>query len=262
MQRFSLAKKLFDLEEQGTESSEDSVIYISSESEDEASSSWDSDWSTDTEAIIDRMEREVKAAPFPIAGRAMTTEDLDDEMEAGPSEARPVPPSTPKLGFEYFNKEMCLAPSKKQRKSRVELCTTVLPVLKSPLSPPDHERGPSMDTPLVQTATGAFNASYHLQNTRPYQNVSENLHTGCMACGKSTDQIKQEKINWYMERSTPVSEPAYIAALRREAYSNGLNAGSLRFLTPAVSQAAACDGTKITTTAEGQETAVGTLPIY
>ena len=29
-----------------------------------------------------------------------------------------------------------------------------------------------------------------------------------------------------------------------------------------LSQAAACDGTKITTTAEGQEIAVGTLPTY
>ena len=65
-----------------------------------------------------------------------------------------------------------------------------------------------------------------------------------------------------MERSTPESEPTYITALRREDYSNGLNAGSLLFLTPAVSQAAACDGTKITTTAEGQKIAVGTLPIY
>ena len=65
-----------------------------------------------------------------------------------------------------------------------------------------------------------------------------------------------------MKRSTPESEHAYITALRREAYSNGLNAGSLLFLTPAVSQAAACDGTKITTTAEGQEIAVGTIPIY
>ena len=59
-----------------------------------------------------------------------------------------------------------------------------------------------------------------------------------MVCGKSTDQIMQEKINWYMQRSTPDSEPAYITALRREAYSNGLNADSLLFLTPAVSQAA------------------------
>ena len=65
-----------------------------------------------------------------------------------------------------------------------------------------------------------------------------------------------------MARSTPKSEPAYITALRREAYSNGLNAGSLLFLAPAVSQAAACDGTRITTTTQGQETASGTLPIF
>ena len=167
MQRFNLSKKLFNFEEQSSQESTDSVIYISSDSEDEASSSWDSDCSTDTEAIIDRIEREVKAAPFPVAGRAMTTEDLDDEMGAVPSRAQSIPLSTLKLGFEYFNKEMCLAPSKKQRKSRVELCTTVLPVLESPLSPPDHERGPSMDNPLVQSNTGGFYASYHLQNTRP-----------------------------------------------------------------------------------------------
>ena len=205
MQRFNLSKKLFDFEEQSSEELTDSVIYITSDSEDEASSSWDSDWSTDTEAIIDRIEREVKAAPIPITGRAMTTEGLNDGLGAGPSGAQSIPPSTPKLGFEYFNKEMCLAPSKKQRKSRIELCTNVLPVLVSPLSPPDHERGSSMDTPLIQSTTGGFYASYHLQNIRPYQNVSESLHTGCMVCGKSTDQIKQEKTNWYMQRSTPKS---------------------------------------------------------
>ena len=92
--------------------------------------------------------------------------------------------------------------------------------------------------------------------------MSQNLHTGCMVCRKSRDQIKAEKVNWYIQGTTPSSEPAYITALRREAYENGLNAGSLLFLTPAVSQAAACDGTRNTTTAEGQETAVGTLPIY
>ena len=65
-----------------------------------------------------------------------------------------------------------------------------------------------------------------------------------------------------MEASTPKSEPAYITALRKEAYINGLNAGSLLFIAPAVSQAAACDGTRITTTAVGQDVAPGTLPIY
>ena len=262
MQRYNLTKKLFDFEEEDSESSANSIIYISSDSENEASSDWDSDWSTDTEAIIDRIEREVKAVPIPIAGRGMTIESSDDEIAAGPSNIQPVPPSTPKLGLEYFNREMCLASSKRQKKTRVELCATVLPVLETPLSPPDHERGPSIDTPLVQSTSGTFYASYHVQNTKPYQDVSQNLHTGCMVCGKSRDQIKAEKVNWYIQGSTPSSEPAYITALRREAYENGLNAGSLLFLTPAVSQAAACDGTRITTTAEGQEIAAGTLPIY
>ena len=86
----------------------------------------------------------------------MTTEDLDYEMGAVPSGAQSIPPSTPKVGFEYFNKEMCLASSKKQRKSRVELCTTVLPVLEPPLSPPDHEREPSMDTPSFNQLQEVF----------------------------------------------------------------------------------------------------------
>ena len=99
MQIYNLTKKLFDFEEDESGSSANSVIYISSDSENEVSSSWDSDWSTDTEAIIDRIEREVKAIPIPIAGRGMTTEDSNDEMVAGPSNAQPVPPSTSKLGF-------------------------------------------------------------------------------------------------------------------------------------------------------------------
>ena len=261
MQRFNLSKKLFDFEEQSSEESADSVIYISSDSEDEVSSDWDSDWSTDTEALINRIQREVKSSPILIAGRVMTTEGLDEEMVAGPSNAQMVPPSTPKLGFKYFDKEKCLAPSKKQ-KTRIELCSTVLPVLESPMSPPEHEKGPSLDTPIPQTVSDNFHASYHIQNVLPYADLSRQRCHSCMVCGRSTDQIKQEKINWYMTRCTPKSEPAYITALRRETYSNGLNADSLLFLAPAVSQAAACEGTRITTTTQGQETASGTLPIF
>ena len=81
-------------------------------------------------------------------------------------------------------------------------------------------------------------------------------------CGRSEDLNKMEKVNDYMRRSTPSGEPKEITDLRREAYLNGLNAGTLLFLIPAVSQAAACVGNKYTTTASGQETVPGTLPIY
>ena len=192
----------------------------------------------------------------------MTTEGLDDEVEAGPSNAQPVPPFNPKLGFKYFDKEKCLAPSKKQKKSRIELCSTVLLVLESPMSPPAHERGPSLDTPRPQPVSDNFHASYHIQNVLPFADLSRQRCHSCMVCGKSIDEIEQEKINWYMERSTPKSEPAYITALRREAYSNGLDAGGLLFSASAVSQAAACDDTRITTTTQGQETVSDTLPIY
>ena len=65
-----------------------------------------------------------------------------------------------------------------------------------------------------------------------------------------------------MQRSTPRDKPGYITKLRKEAYENGLNAGCFLFITPAVSQAAACDGTTVTISANGQEFEPGTLPIY
>ena len=79
-----------------------------------------------------------------------------------------------------------------------------------------------------------------------------------MVCGRSVDEIKEQKTKWC---ATPRGEPAYITNIRRETYMNELNAGSLLFLSPAVSQAAACDGTRITTTTSGQEAVPATLPI-
>ena len=254
MQKFKLSRKLFDFEEQSSEDSAECVIYFSSDEEEEATYSWDSDWPTDTEAVISRIEREVKSCPILIEGRVMTTEGLDDEMEAGPSSSRPNPATTPKLGFKHFDEKLCYAPSRKMKKAKIELCNTILPDLESPMSPLEHERGPSLDTPIPQSVDTSFHASYHIQNVQPYADLSNQRCLSCIVCGKSV-----EEINWYMERSTPRSEPAYITALRREAYSNGLNAGSLLFLATVVSQAAACDGTKITTTSIGQETATGTV---
>ena len=168
----------------------------------------------------------------------MTIDDPEgDEAGAGPSSSQAQEDVTPKLDLKYFDKEMCYAPPRKFGKTRIELCNTILPVLETPMSPPEHERGPSRYTPLVQPVIGTFHTSYHVQNTMPYENVSEKLYTGCMVCGRSVDEIKEERINWYMGRSTPRDEPEFITKLRREAYINGLNAGSLLFIAPPVSQA-------------------------
>ena len=83
-----------------------------------------------------------------------------------------------------------------------------------------------------------------------------------MVCGRSSEAIEREKVEWYVARYKPRGEPEYITRIRREAYENGLNAGAFLFITPAVSQAAACDGTLINTTATNQEMGPGTLPTF
>ena len=256
MEKFNKTRKLFGSLDFSSDSSNNSVIYISSD--DETSEGWDSDWSTDTEELVRRVETQVQAKQILIAGRRMTTAS----DEPGPSSVPTDAQTTPKLDKTYFDEKLCYAPSRGNAKRRIELCKTILPVLESPLSPPAHERGPSMDMPLLQPENSGFHASFHIQNALPYTDISTQRCTSCMVCGKSVDEIKATKVTRYMEASTPRSEPAYITALRKEAYINGLNAGSLLFIAPAVSQAAACDGTRISTTDVGQDVAPGTLPIY
>ena len=261
MNKYNLARKLFGLEESDSDDSERSVIYISSSEEE--SSDWETDCSTDTEQLVARIEREVTSSPMLIEGRIMTMEESsEDEPEAGPGSSQMRTDVTPKFDHKYFDEEMCYAPPKKAGKYRIELCKTLMPVPESPMSPPDHERGPSMDTPLMQPVMGGFHASYHVQNNRPNKNISIKLYSGCMVCGRSSEAIKKEKVEWYVARSKPTGEPEYITKIRRETYENGLNAGAFLFITPAVSQAAACDGTLITTTATSQETLPGILPTF
>ena len=253
------------MDEFNSDESDNSAIHTSS-SEGELSEDWEIECSTDTEQLIARIEREVTAGPMLIGGRIMTTEDPEeDEMVAGPSTSQIHADVTPKLDYKCFDREMCYALPKRTERTRIERCNTILPVLESLMSPPDHERGPSQDTPLVQPVTDGFHASYYIQNTRPYENISEVRYTGCMVCGRSVDVIKKEKVDWYMSKTTPRGEPEQITRLRREANENGLNTGSLLFAAHAMSQAAAFDGMNgmtVTTSAIGQEIVPGTLPSF
>ena len=259
MDRYCKSGKLFEKAEFSSDSSSNSVIYIGSD--EETSDDWDSDWSTDTEEITRSVETEVMSSPILIAGRIMTTGSMEDEIVAGPSSSQPQQDKTPKLDERYFNEKMCYAPQKGPSKNMIDLYRTPIPVEDSPMSPPPLERGPTTETPLMQPVSETFRASFHIQDSLPYDNVSEQQCRGYLVCGRSVDLIKMEKVNEYMRRSTTFSEPKEITDLRREAYLNGLNAGTLLFLIPAVSQAAACDGNKYTTTASGQETVPGILPI-
>ena len=111
MKKFNLARRLFDLDDNSSEGSDKSFIYISS-SEDEHSDGWESDCCTDTEELVARIEREVCASPMLIGGRIMTVEGEQEDMTPGPSTSNLCGEVTTasKLGHKYFDREMCYAP--------------------------------------------------------------------------------------------------------------------------------------------------------
>ena len=141
-----------------------------------------------------------------------------------------------------------VTPLLKKTLKKFQLCKTLIPIADTLVSP-SHGRRPVLETPLNQPPNAEFRVSYHIQNTKPYDNLSTKRYTGCIVCGRSVDAIKAENIDNYMRRSTPRNESEYVTTLRREAYQNGLNVGSILFLPPAVLQAAPCEGTQYSTTA-------------
>ena len=100
MNKFNKARKLFGSLDFSSDSSNDSVIYISSD--DETSDGWNSDWSSDTEELVRRVEVQVQARPIPIAGRRMMTAS----DEPGTSTMSSGLQTTPKLDG-AFDEKLC-----------------------------------------------------------------------------------------------------------------------------------------------------------
>ena len=97
-----------------SESSADSVIYTSSDGE--VSVEWNSEWSTDTEEMVRRVETQVTACPIPIAEIKMTTAS----DEPGPSTSLSGQPVSPKFSDAYVDEILCYASSKGSSKRRIE----------------------------------------------------------------------------------------------------------------------------------------------
>ena len=137
MQKFNLARRLFDMEEPSSNSSADSVIFESSSSNEGQSDEWDSDRSTDT----DNMIRKITPSPVLIAGRNMTIGNPEEEMTAGPSTALSSSSIIPKFDRRYFDEMLCYAPRRGAMMTKIELCKNLLLIIDSPVSPPAQERG-------------------------------------------------------------------------------------------------------------------------
>ena len=100
-----------------SDASDDSVIYISSGEEDQ-SGERESDFSSDTEELVARIEKEVVTSPMLIGGRVMTTGSIEKEMVAGPSTSLSRPLVTPNFKATFFDEKLCHAPPKEMGRGK------------------------------------------------------------------------------------------------------------------------------------------------
>ena len=130
---------------------------------------------------------------------------MEEEVVAGPSSALPGMSITFKLDHKHVDEklqreEFGYAPPRENAKRRIERRKTLHAVAESPMSPAPHERGPSLETPSVESVETGFRASYHIHNSLPDANVSTSRCTSCIVCRMSVDAINKAKAVWYMDK--------------------------------------------------------------
>ena len=130
----------------------------------------------------------------------MTTSCEGEDFVAGPSSARGNEAATSKFDMECFDINLCYAPAKENPNRRIELCKTLLLIADTPMSTPPHERGPSDKKPLAPIFSAEFRASYYMQITSSYENLSIKRYTGRLVCGISVDAMKEENAYCCMKR--------------------------------------------------------------
>ena len=76
--------------------------------------------------------------------------------------------------------------------------------------------------------------------------------TGCLVCGKSYDQVKEETLADYLDQTAQRGETVRERQIKRNAFIDGIQSGVFTFIPPGVSQAAACDGLVYSVNNNGQ----------
>ena len=132
----------------------------------------------------------------------------------------------------------------------ISLCSNLVPLVDTPLSPPLSEQGPSH-------ARHDYSCQYNTNSSAPLnahiQGISVRFgsHCGgpnaaiygyCIVCGRSYEQIRETAVLAYLESTSTRDESYQEWQRRRNAYLEGINQGTVLLVPRGVSQAAACDG--------------------
>ena len=159
----------------------------------------------------------------------------------------------------------------------IQLCQQVTPIPNTPDSPtPENcgqsdnfrptivptNRHQSHQTPPPPNITTVAD---ELRNLTLHPNPQRNEWvTGCLICGKSYDQVTDETVADYLNQTAQPGGTVRERQIERNAFNDGIQSGVFSFLSPGVSQAAACDGLVYSVNYNGQNSGTQgyALPLF
>ena len=251
----------------------DGIIYISSDDEMDCASGASVD---DLESLSDNDEM------------ALLAQCVERQMELpSTSEAIPIPSSankqevtrtaTPRLAYVpgpmfdagYFDLGMDRWPIARDPRLRndhpINLCSQLIPMVDTPMSPPAVDKYPSGDWIIAAEATTSSSQEHaggnHFRGPSGADNPYISGRTDCLVCGKSVEQIQDEAVIDYLHKTVIRGESAVQFNARKLAFLEGMKVGCFMLIPGGVSQASACDGNLYSISHDYRKAQPSTLPL-
>ena len=159
--------------------------------------------------------------------------------------------SFPTFTQEFFNLGMGNGPIGRDDRIKpnhpINICRDPRPNIDTPMSPPPEDRGPAYEQDIPSCSYSASSTSVEtVANHFNDMTVSGNAGllgcSDCVACGKPVQQIQDEAVNDYPNKTVVPGETLAETERRKRAFLDGMAAGTFLLMPGGVSQAAACDG--------------------
>ena len=227
-------------------------VYISSEEE-----------MLDIEIMARCIERQT-AEPIAIPNAETTG------TQAKCGTPKPDLPPFPILTQQFFNLGMGNGPIGRDDRIRpnhlINICRDLRPNFDTPLSPPPEDRGPACEQDIPScsystSSTSVETVANHFNDMKVSGNAGLLGCSDCAVCGKPVQQIQDEAVNDYLNKTVVPGETLAETERRRRAFLDGMAAGTFLLMPGGVSQAAACDGNWYTVAYGYCRALPGTIPL-
>ena len=157
---------------------------------------------------------------------------------------KPDLPPFPTFTQLFFNLGMGNGPIGRDARIRpnhpINICRDLRPNIDIPMSPPPEDRGPSyeLDIPSCSHPTSSTSVESVANH---FNEISVSGHAGllgcsdCVVCGKSVQQIQDEAVNDYLDKTVVPGETLAETERRKRAFLDGMAAGTFLLMSGEVS---------------------------